>query len=220
MKKIFLSFGLIAVFAIFATITRRNTVVGADSFLAPNVSILDSGSSGQVATSRQPQTSSGATPPNTQIPTTVTARSFGEGSENENEGEGRTTTRSTPTVKKTTTPATTPTPAPAPAPAPTPAPAPKGQYKDGTYTGPAVDAYYGYIQVQAVVSGGKLADVVFLQYPNDRGTSIQINSQAMPYLKEEALQAQSANVNIVSGASDSSQAFIESLGSALAMAAN
>jgi uncharacterized protein with FMN-binding domain len=219
MKKIFLSFGLITAFAIFATLTRRNTVVGADSLLAPNVSILSSGSvgQGQVATSQQPRASSGANPPTTQIPSTVTTRRFGEDSENENEGEGRiTTTRSTPTVKKTTTVATAPTPAPAPA----PAPAPKGQYKDGTYTGPAVDAYYGYIQVQAVVSGGKLADVVFLQYPNDRSTSVQINSQAMPYLKEEAIQAQSANVNIVSGASDSSQAFIQSLGSALAMAAN
>jgi len=88
-------------------------------------------------------------------------------------------------------------------------------YKDGRYTGVAADAYYGYIQVLAVISGGKLTDVQFLQHPSDRSTSVEINSQAMPYLKQEALQAQSANVNIVSGATDSSQAFIQSLSSAL-----
>lgn len=89
------------------------------------------------------------------------------------------------------------------------------QYKDGTYTGDVADAYYGNIQVQVTVSGGKITDVQFLQYPNDRGTSIQINSQAMPYLKQEAIQAQSAQVDGVSGATDTSQAFIQSLGSAL-----
>lgn len=95
---------------------------------------------------------------------------------------------------------------------------PVGQYKDGTYTGSAADAFYGNIQVQAVITGGKITDVVFLQYPNDRGTSIEINSQAMPYLKQEAIAAQNANVDIISGATDSSMAFRQSLGSALAQA--
>jgi uncharacterized protein with FMN-binding domain len=93
-----------------------------------------------------------------------------------------------------------------------------GQYADGTYTGSAADAYYGTIQVRAVVLGGKIADVQFLQYPNDRRTSIDINSQAMPLLKNEAIKAQSAQVDIVSGATDSSQAFRESLSSALSQA--
>lgn len=96
--------------------------------------------------------------------------------------------------------------------------APRGQYKDGTYTGSPADAFYGNIQVQAVISNGKIADVVFLQYPNDRGTSIEINSQAMPYLKQEAIAAQNANVDIVSGATDSSMAFRQSLASALSQA--
>lgn len=102
-------------------------------------------------------------------------------------------------------------------PQPTKAP-PRGQYKDGTYTGNTADAFYGNIQVQAIVSGGKLTDVRFLQYPNDRRTSIEINTQAMPMLRQEAIQAQSANVNIISGASDTSAAFIQSLGSALSQA--
>src|SRR6266480_4883377 len=84
-------------------------------------------------------------------------------------------------------------------------------YKDGTYTGSAADAFYGTIQVQATVQNGKLTDVQFLQYPNDRDESIQINQQAMPMLKQEAIQAQSANVDIISGATDSSRAFTESL---------
>ena len=102
--------------------------------------------------------------------------------------------------------------------APTPAPTPQGEYVDGTYTGPAANAFYGYVQVQATVSGGKLTDVQFLQYPSDRSTSRYINSQAMPLLTQEAITAQSANVDGVSGASDTSAAFEQSLSSALSQA--
>lgn len=90
-----------------------------------------------------------------------------------------------------------------------------GIYKNGEYTGPSVDAYYGYVQVKAVITNGRLSDVVFLDYPQDRSTSIRINSRAMPILRQEAIAAQSANVNGVSGASATSPAFIESLTSAL-----
>lgn len=105
-----------------------------------------------------------------------------------------------------------------PPPTAIPTQAPSGRYKDGNYTGDVADAFYGNIQVQAVISGGKLTDVIFLQYPNDRQTSVEINTQAMPMLKSEALSAQSAAVDGVSGATDSSHAFIQSLGSALAKA--
>ena len=101
---------------------------------------------------------------------------------------------------------------------PAPAPKPKGQYADGTYTGGAADAYYGTVQVEAVIQGGKLADVKFLQYPNTHSTSVFINEQAMPYLTQEAVAAQSANVNIISGATFTSQAFQQSLASALSQA--
>ncbi len=94
------------------------------------------------------------------------------------------------------------------------------KYKDGAFIGPVADAYYGNIQVEAVIQGGKLVDVQFLQYPNDRSTSRFINSYAMPYLKSEAVAAQSANVNTVSGATDSSGAFRQSLSSALTQALN
>ncbi|MBI5906651.1 FMN-binding protein [Candidatus Saccharibacteria bacterium] len=88
-------------------------------------------------------------------------------------------------------------------------------YKDGSYVGNAADAFYGYIQVKAVIQNGAITDVQFLQHPNDHSTSIEINNQAMPYLKQEAIKAQSSQVDIVSGATDTSYAFIESLKTAL-----
>jgi uncharacterized protein with FMN-binding domain len=93
-----------------------------------------------------------------------------------------------------------------------------GKYKNGPYTGSVEDAYYGNLQVQVQISNGSISDVTFLQYPNDNHDSQFINSQAMPILKSEAIQAQSANVDIVSGASDSSQAFQKSLQTALQQA--
>lgn len=90
--------------------------------------------------------------------------------------------------------------------------------KDGQYTGSAADALYGNIQVKAVIQGGNIVDVQFLQYPNDRSNSIRINQQAMPYLKQEAIAAQSSQVDIISGATDTSYAFIQSLASALTQA--
>ena len=92
------------------------------------------------------------------------------------------------------------------------------QYKDGTYTGSSADAYYGNVQVAATISGGKLTDVKFLQYPNSHQTSVIINQQAIPYLKQEAIQSQSSNVQIISGATFTSQAFQQSLQSALSQA--
>lgn len=90
--------------------------------------------------------------------------------------------------------------------------------KDGQYVGATEDAFYGSVQVQATIQGGKLTDVEFLQYPNSEPNSIQINMQAMPTLKQEAIQAQSANVDAVSGATNTSQAFTQSLASALTKA--
>lgn len=89
------------------------------------------------------------------------------------------------------------------------------QYKDGSFTGSTVDVGYGPVQVKAVISGGKLTDVKFLQMPYDRQTSAEIASQAEPILLQEALQAQSANIDTVSGATSDSDGFAQSLQSAL-----
>jgi uncharacterized protein with FMN-binding domain len=133
-------------------------------------------------------------------------------------------TASTDTGMVTPTSAPTSAPTGSAPPASTPVVTPKkpvattGKYANGTYTGSAANAYYGNIQVKATISGGKLTDVTFLQYPQDRSTSRYINQQAMPVLRAEAIQAQSAKVDGVSGASDTSAAFKESLASALAHA--
>ena len=77
---------------------------------------------------------------------------------------------------------------------------PGALYRDGSYTGSVADAQWGVVQVKAVIKNGKITDVQFLQYPNDRNRSIYINSYADPQLSSEAIQAQSANVDIVTGA--------------------
>lgn len=93
-------------------------------------------------------------------------------------------------------------------------------YKDGTYTGDVADAYYGSLQVQAVITGGQITDVQFLKYPDTAGHTLELSQQVMPTLKSEAITAQSANVNIISGATQDTQAFQKSLASALALAQN
>ncbi|MGH2514227.1 MAG: FMN-binding protein [Ktedonobacterales bacterium] len=95
---------------------------------------------------------------------------------------------------------------------------PSGRYKNGTYTGSVADAQWGYVQVQAVIQNGAIANVQFLQYPNERDRSVQINQYADPQLISEAIQAQSAQVDLVTGATDTSYAFIQSLSDALSQA--
>ena len=91
-------------------------------------------------------------------------------------------------------------------------------YKNGTYTGSVADAQWGVVQVQVVIQNGEIINVQFLQYPNERNRSVEINSYADPILVNEAIQAQSAQVDMVSGATDTSQAFIQSLSDALSQA--
>jgi uncharacterized protein with FMN-binding domain len=126
----------------------------------------------------------------------------------------------TPTVKiqQSTTILLQPTSTPQPTVVPTATPKPQGQFKDGTYTGSVADAFYGPIQAQVTVSGGRISSVQLVQSPNDRPESIQINEQAGPMLAQEAIQAQSANVDVVSGATDTSNAFVQSMQAALSQA--
>src|ERR1019366_2217435 len=77
---------------------------------------------------------------------------------------------------------------------PTPKPTASG-LKSGSFTGQSLANPYGNVQVQVVVSGGKITDVKTIQYPNGHQQSVFINSQALPLLREEVLQAQSAQVN-------------------------
>ncbi len=101
---------------------------------------------------------------------------------------------------------------------PTPTTPPNGQFKDGSYTGTIADAQWGYVQVRAIISQGRITSVQFLQFPSDRSRSVRINQYADPALITEAIQAQSAHVDVVTGATYSSEAFMQSLSSALAQA--
>jgi uncharacterized protein with FMN-binding domain len=91
-------------------------------------------------------------------------------------------------------------------------------YADGAWTGGVADMKYGPIQVQVTVSGGHVTAVTVLQEPSD-GKSQRINSQATPILESEAVAAQSAHLDVVSGATYTSLSYEASLQSALDLAA-
>ena len=96
-----------------------------------------------------------------------------------------------------------------------PAAAPASKAKDGTYTGNSEDTQYGPVQVRATVTGGKLTEVTVLQVPDNGRYEDQIVTVALPILRSEALSKQSANIDIVSGATFTSQGYSQSLQSAL-----
>lgn len=84
-----------------------------------------------------------------------------------------------------------------------------------TVTGSVAQTEWGPVQVQITVSGSEITDVQVLQYPNENGKDQQINAYALPVLTDETLQAQSANIDMVSGATVTSNGFISSLQAAL-----
>lgn len=86
---------------------------------------------------------------------------------------------------------------------------------DGTFTGQAANTRFGPVQVQITVSGGAITDVQVPQYPSESGRDQQINSRALPVLVKETVQAQSAQVDMVSGATYTSTGYRTSLQSAL-----
>ncbi len=103
----------------------------------------------------------------------------------------------------------------APRAAATPAPAAKsGSAASATVDGPVVSTRFGPVQVEVVVAKGKVTDVVALQLPTGRRSG-QISNYAEPILHDEALQAQSANIDLVSGATYTSDAYAQSLQAAL-----
>jgi uncharacterized protein with FMN-binding domain len=69
-----------------------------------------------------------------------------------------------------------------------------------------------------VITDGRITDVQAVQLPTDRAESAYISQQAGPLLRQEALQAQSANIDIISGATYTSQSYAQSLESALQQA--
>ena len=96
-----------------------------------------------------------------------------------------------------------------------PAQMPTTKLTDGTFTGTRQSTRFGDVQVAITVSGGAITDVTTPVLSGNEGRSDQINNQAAPILRSEALAAQSATIDSVSGATYTSGAYISSLQSAL-----
>lgn len=86
---------------------------------------------------------------------------------------------------------------------------------DGIFQGDLVNTRYGTVQVSAVMSNGKITDVIANKLTDADRKSTQISNQAAPILKDEVLKAQSAKVSNVSGATYTSHAYLQSLQHAL-----
>ncbi|PZF58669.1 FMN-binding protein [Curtobacterium sp. MCBD17_034] len=88
-------------------------------------------------------------------------------------------------------------------------------FTDGTFTGSTVSTQYGDVQVQVTVSGGKITAVTPLHLTDAEQRSVMISEQAAPLLEDEVLSAQSADVDTISGATYTSDAYLQSLQAAL-----
>jgi uncharacterized protein with FMN-binding domain len=123
----------------------------------------------------------------------------------------------------TTAPSSAPAPRATPeltplvTPEPTPAPTPVPTATDATQVidGRVINTRFGPVQVEVTITGGRIVDVQALQLPYDRRYSAEISDYVAPYLRQMALQAQSANIDLISGATYTSDGYARSLQSAL-----
>ena len=126
-------------------------------------------------------------------------------------------TQGGPATPRPVTPApvgSTPRPPATPAPTPKPVTAPPAAFS-GSITGSTISTKYGPMQVKVVWSAGKITDVITLQMTNRDAHSIALSQNACPTLRSETLQAQSAAIAAVSGATYTSNGYKQSLQSAI-----
>ena len=90
-----------------------------------------------------------------------------------------------------------------------------GSTTAATYDGASVQTRFGTVQVQVTIQDGKITEVTALQLTDAERKSAQISSRAAPVLRSEVLQAQSANVQTIGGATVTSDAYLSSLQAAL-----
>jgi uncharacterized protein with FMN-binding domain len=100
-----------------------------------------------------------------------------------------------------------------PTPTPTPAVAPAAG--GSTVTGAVAQTRWGPVQVRLTLAEGKITAVDVVQYPDGNGRDREINADALPVLVQETISAQSADVDMVSGATVTSTGYLQSLQSAL-----
>jgi hypothetical protein len=84
-----------------------------------------------------------------------------------------------------------------------------------TVTGDAAQTRYGAVQVQLEVSGSTITNVSILQYPDQDGRDLQISNFSLPQLIQDTLDSQGDSVSMVSGATYTSEGYLQSLQSAL-----
>jgi uncharacterized protein with FMN-binding domain len=111
--------------------------------------------------------------------------------------------------------ATTPGAATTPATTPSSTPSSAAGTSAKTVTGNAVDTRWGPVQVQITVQNGSITAVNAIEYPQNNPRDQQINAYAIPQLNQEALSAKSARIDMVSGATYTSEGYLGSLQSAL-----
>ncbi|MFI8848934.1 FMN-binding protein [Streptomyces sp. 891-h] len=87
--------------------------------------------------------------------------------------------------------------------------------RTGSYTGSVITTRYGPVQVEATLKSGRLTAVKVLRAPSENGRDRDIARDAVPRLTQEALEAQSARIDAVSGATYTSDGYVRSLQSAL-----
>ena len=83
------------------------------------------------------------------------------------------------------------------------------------YTGGVADTQWGPVQVQITVRSGKVTRARAVQYPQGTNTDAQINGYALPLLDQEVVQKQSASIDTISGATVTSDGYLQSLQSAI-----
>jgi uncharacterized protein with FMN-binding domain len=90
-----------------------------------------------------------------------------------------------------------------------------GTSSPANYTGAAANTRWGTVQVRITVQGGKISASKAVQYPQGTSRDAQINGSALPILNQEAVQQQSASIDTVSGATVTSDGYLQSLQSAI-----
>ncbi|MCW2751121.1 MAG: hypothetical protein JWR83_2231 [Aeromicrobium sp.] len=112
-------------------------------------------------------------------------------------------------------PSSAPTTSPSASPSPSPSSGSTKASSPSTVTGPSVDTQWGPVQVAITVAAGKITAVSVPVYPSGNGRDAQINSYALPILIDETIKAQTAGIDMVSGATVSSRGYLQSLQGAI-----
>lgn len=97
----------------------------------------------------------------------------------------------------------------------TPTPTQTSNPANGTITGKTIQTHWGPVQLSATISNGQITAIDALQYPSGDGRSLQISRYSIPILTQQALSAQSANIQGVGGATFTTRGYQQSLQSIL-----